>query len=265
MSVKRISEIWIYPIKSLGGISVTSAIVQRKGLRWDRRWMLVDEQNNFLTQRVWPHMALFKLQLAPGQLVVRYRDDQLVIPVHQREENTFTATVWDDTVEVAEVHTSVSNWFSRHMEMKCKLVAFPEEKPRAVDAAYKLGDDHVSLADAYPMLLIGQESLNELNKKMSKPVPMNRFRPNLVFTGGVPHEEDTWKNFSVGAVNMAAVKPCARCVLTTVDQETGEKGPEPLATLATYRKVGAKVLFGQNLIALNYKEIFVGDEIKITE
>ncbi len=265
MSVKRISEILIYPIKSLGGISVPSARVQPKGLQWDRRWMLVDEQNNFLTQRVWPRMALFTLQWQSGQLIVRFRDEHITIPMHQPEGNGFAATVWNDTVEVIEVSPTLSAWFSKHLEMPCKLVFFPENNPRAVDAAYKVGDDHVSLADAYPMLIIGQESLNDLNKRLSNPVPMNRFRPNLVFTGGLPYEEDGWQNFSVGAVKVAGVKPCARCVLTTVDQATGEKGTEPLATLSTYRKVGAKVLFGQNLIALNYSEIFVGDEIRLTD
>ena len=139
----------------------------------------------------------------------------------------------------------------------------PEENPRPVDPAYNLNDDHVSLADGYPFLIIGQNSLDMLNEKLAAPVPMNRFRPNFVFTGGTPHVEDSWRNLLIGEIPFAGVKPCERCVLTTVNQETGEKGDEPLRTLSSYRNNGKSILFGQNLIALRNGIVRVGDSISI--
>lgn len=261
MAEKQISEIWIYPIKSLGGISLASANVKPKGLAWDRRWMLVDENNQFVTQRSLPEMALFNVALDDGFVKVTHRQDSIRFPTEGEDSPLFKATIWDDTVSVREVTQEASQWFSEHMATPCRLVAFPEESARPVDPKYNVAEDQVSLADGYPLLIIGQSSLDDLNKRLSVPVPMNRFRPNLVFTGGEPYEEDEWKNFRVGNNRFAAVKRCGRCVLTTVDQSTGEKGMEPLATLSKYRKADTKVLFGQNLIALDYHEVSVGDTI----
>jgi uncharacterized protein len=261
MSTRQISEIWVYPIKSLGGISMTTAQVLPKGLAYDRRWMLVDASNQFMTQRLVPAMALFRLEIEHDALRVSYQGDAIEFPVEHQHGASFSATIWDDTVMVNEVHEEWSSWFSDKLGMSCKLVSFPEDNARSVDPNFKIGDDHVSLADAYPVLVIGQRSLDDLNTRLSEPVPMNRFRPNLVFTGGEPYEEDGWKNFKVGKNRFAGVKPCARCAVPTVNQATGEKGTEPLATLSKYRKIGNKVLFGQNLIALNYDEVRVGDEI----
>ena len=111
--------------------------------------------------------------------------------------------------------------------------------------------------------MIGQSSLDDLNSRLEFPVPMNRFRPNLVFTGGQPYEEDSWKLLTIGNNKFAGVKPCSRCVLTTVDQNTGEKGKEPLATLAKYRQHENKIYFGQNLLSIDHHTIHEGDEIKL--
>ena len=262
MSVQQVSEIWVYPVKSLGGISVARAQVQRKGLKWDRRWMLVDEQHQFMTQRTLPALALFKTKLTDAELVVVHGADEVNIPLAEAADaDLFPATVWEDQVLVAEVDPAISAWFSKKLGMNCKLVQFPEDRVRPVDPRYRISDDHVSLADAYPLLIIGQASLDDLNKRLSSPVPMNRFRPNVVFTGGLPYAEDAWTRFRIGGNRFAAVKPCSRCVLTTIDQTSGEKGVEPLATLASYRKRDSKIYFGQNLIALDYETIAVGDDI----
>jgi uncharacterized protein YcbX len=267
MSDLRLSEIWIYPIKSLGGIRVKSAKVFEKGLEFDRRLMLIDSDNNFMTQRFFPKMALFKLQIQSrwfltSKFKITFGKDAIHLSARPSfNPKPIKAIVWDDQVEVYEVDTHYSNWFSNRLGMECKLVSFPENNSRLVDERYQINHEHVSLADAYPLLLIGAESLADLNSRLEKPVPMNRFRPNLVFTGGAPYGEDQWKKFSVGKNKFAAVKPCARCVLTTVNQDTAEKGIEPLATLSKYRKQDNKVLFGQNLIAINHGEIHEGDEI----
>jgi uncharacterized protein YcbX len=266
MHERQISEIWIYPIKSLGGIRLKSSRVSPKGLYLDRRWMLVDENNQFLTQRVHPKMALFKVNLNSDHLEIWYGSDRLRVPIALSLGNPIRATIWDDTVTVNEMGPEYATWFSEHLGFPCKLVSFPEENLRPVDPRFRLSDqNHVSLADAYPLLIIGESSLNDLNKRLAQEVPMNRFRPNLVFTGGQAYEEDRWQMFKVGNIRMAGVKPCARCVLTTVDQESATKGTEPLATLSSYRKVENKVLFGQNVIPIDFNDIQEGDIITLND
>jgi uncharacterized protein YcbX len=173
------------------------------------------------------------------------------------------AKIWDDEVTVQEVSAQHSEWFSKNLGINCKLVAFPENNGRAVDENYRVGDDHVSLADAYPLLIVGQNSLDDLNARLKSPVPMNRFRPNVVFTGGDPFEEDTWRDFTVGQMKFTGVKPSKRCVMITIDQETATKGIEPTATLAKYRRRDNGVYFGQNVIPTGTGKISIGDEIII--
>jgi uncharacterized protein YcbX len=259
-----LTEIWVYPIKSLGGVSVPSWQVQPKGLAYDRRWMLTDTAGRFLTQRVYPAMALFRLRIGTTGLVVTYKGESLSVPFGLAEGPDENVVIWDDTVVAREVSAAHSAWFSERLGMDCKLMFFPEENARPVDPRYKVNDEHVGLADAYPLLIIGQSSLDDLNTRLADPVPMDRFRPNLVFSGGDPFEEDTWREFTVGTNRFVGVKPCARCVLTTVNQETAERGAEPLRTLATYRKRDNKILFGQNLVSLDAQEISTGMPVTVT-
>ncbi len=265
MAVFTLSEIWIYPIKSLSGIPLTQGIVKRKGLQFDRRWMLIDDQGVAMTQRVHPRMALLQPEINGDTLRVYHKQkDEMPIgfPVATPAHEPFTARIWNDDVRVIEVDAGVSQWFSAQLGMRCRLVAFPESNPRPVDPAYATGsEDQVGLADAYPFLMIGQASLDDLNRRLDQPVPMNRFRPNFVFTGADPFAEDHWKRLRIGGVSFAAVKQCDRCVLTTVDQDTAVKGAEPLRTLSAYRKAGNKVFFGQNLIAFEEGIVSVGDSI----
>lgn len=263
-----LTEIWIYPIKSLGGIPMQSATAMGKGLEFDRRWMLIDEHNRFMTQRIHTQMAMFKLSLSGRIIKVEKKNATNSTAITFSADTPpigekIRATIWDDEVDVFEIDQTISKWFSDHLEMSCRLVTFPEENPRPVDPKYKVNDEHVSLADAYPFLIIGQSSLDELNSRLKEPVPMNRFRPNFVFTGGEPFEEDTWREFKIGNLRFVGVKLCGRCVLTTVNQDTGEKGIEPLYTLSTYRKRETKVVFGQNLVALNNGIVAVGDKISV--
>lgn len=264
MTGLRLSEIWIYPIKSMGGIRLNSAKVAGKGLEFDRRWMLIDENNMFITQRKIPEMALFKLGMNSDSFTVRFKNESIQLPFNSiLSSDLIPATIWDDSVDTIEVHERYSNWFSDKLKFSCKLVAFPEENTRLVDPKYATNHDNVSLADGYPLLAIGQSSLDDLNQRLDAPVPMDRFRPNLVFTGGQPYEEDSWKEFTVGVSKFQGIKPCSRCVLTTIDQMTGEQGKEPLATLATYRKRDNKIYFGQNVLSIDHNEIHEGDEIKL--
>jgi uncharacterized protein YcbX len=266
MSELRLSEIWIYPIKGLGGIRLQHAKVLEKGLEYDRRWMLVDENGVFMTQRDNPTMALFKLNIDNEELRIVYSPKSVSHSTSLHPSNFQggeRVVIWDDTVTACEVSKESSAWFSTMLNLKCKLVYFPEENSRAVDPKYKINDEHVSLADGYPFLIIGQEALNFLNSKLDQPIPMNRFRPNFVFTGGEPNEEDGWKKFTVGINRFMGVKPCARCAVPTINQDTAEKGIEPTRTLATYRRNENKILFGQNVLATDHQEVKEGDLITI--
>lgn len=265
MNLLKLSEINIYPIKSLGGISLQSAGVEDRGLKYDRRWVLVDETNTFFTQRDFPEMALIKVAIRDDGLHLRHKRkniESLIIPFafdHSRKDKV---VIWDDTVIGEFYNQAIDDWFSEILGIKCHLVKMPESTRRIVDETYAKNKT-VSFADAYPFMIIGQSSLDDLNSRMDTPLPMNRFRTNFVFTGGKPFEEDNWKKFKIGEVIFEAVKPCARCVITTTDQETAERAPEPLFTLSKFRKVENKVMFGMNLISESAGQINVGDKIKL--
>lgn len=259
----KISEIWIYPVKSLGGVSVQSAKILQKGLEHDRQWMLVAEDGTFLTQRIQPRMALFRTSLHNDHLEVRYADEVLQVPFTIPAQNGQRTKIWKDDVSVIAVGPEYDRWFSERLGIGCRLVAFPEENPRPVESGYVEGETHVRLQDAFPFLAIGQATLDDLNRRLDAPVPMNRFRPNLVFTGGAPHEEDTWKEISIGGLIFTGARQCARCTIPAVNQNTGMTEKEPLRTLATYRKVGNTVMFGMNLIGPDQGQVRVGDAIRV--
>jgi uncharacterized protein YcbX len=265
-----LSEINIYPIKSLAGISLKSSNVEERGLQFDRRWMLVDEKNNFLTQRDFPKMATIRTEILENGLRVLQNKNELIIPFEPNTNETASVKVWQSRCRAKVYENEVNDWFSDVLQTNCKLVLMPSETKRKVNYFYAVHkDDTVSFADAYPFLLIGENSLKDLNSKLENPVPMNRFRPNFVVSGADAFAEDNWKQIKIGACFFHVVKPCARCVITTIEQTSGEKqGTEPLKTLAGYRipkrSIKKKILFGQNLIAENAGDILeVGDKVEI--
>jgi uncharacterized protein YcbX len=268
MDALYLSQLNIYPVKSLGGISLQHVQIEEKGLQYDRRWMLVDEEGVFITQRKHFELAMLQVAITDGQLVISHKQGPEQHISFGLEENTgkvIPVTIWDDQANGIEVSIRVNEWFSDFMKMKVTLVQMPEEEQRFVDPQYATGNEIVSFADGYPCLLIGESALAELNEKLAEPVRMDRFRPNLVFSGGIPHLEDTFGSFTIGDIQFSAVKPCARCVLTTIDQQTGDKGPEPLKTLGTYRLINKKIMFGQNLIHKGSGTISLGQELKIQD
>lgn len=262
-----LSEIWVYPIKSLGGIRRQKARLTERGLEWDRRWMLLDAEGQFMTQRQTAAMALLEVSLQQNQLEVRLRTKNIAplqVPFQpESPAELVEAPIWDDTSKAIIVSQEANSWFSEVLQQPCQLVYMPDESQRCTSGKTSGRIQKVSFADEYPALIIGQASLDDLNQKLAEPLPMNRFRPNLVFTGGMPYEEDGWHALTIGNNRFWAEKPCARCVLTTIDQQTGEKGKEPLTTLATYRKWNNKLLFGQNLMYEAGGLIKTGDTIEV--
>ena len=274
----HLSEINIYPIKSLRGISLENSHVENRGLRFDRRWMLVDENWDFFTQREYPVMATIGVEvMSDGLSVTSETAGTIAVPLEPDRGEHGIGTVWNSRVEAVAYRGEVSEWFSDAIGMKCKLVWMPETTRRNVDPDHAVhqGEDIVSFADGYPFLLIGEGSLTDLNERLLEkygdadenvrlPIPMNRFRPTFVVAGSESFEEDTWQTIRIGEIDFHLVKPCGRCVVTTTDQTTGERGKEPLKTLAEYRNVNGKALFGQNLIAEKPGgQIFIGDEVKV--
>jgi MOSC domain-containing protein len=263
-----VSELYIYPIKSLGGIALNSANLTDRGFEHDRRWMLVDEHNQQLTQREVHTMALLKVQVTEQGLLIRNSqvpDAELLVPFQPATEETIMVTVWSNHCRAQRVSDMADAWFSQQLGMACKLVYMPDTTRRYVDSRYAHNKEITSFSDAYPLLLIGQASLDELNSRLATPLPMNRFRPNIVFIGGTPFLEDSMKQFEINGINLFGVKPCSRCVMTTIDQQTGEKAKEPLKTLSSYRMKYNKTYFGQNVVYEGRGVITIGDTITIRE
>jgi hypothetical protein len=261
----KLSEINIYPIKSLGGISLQSSEVEERGLKYDRRWVLVDESNTFFTQRDFPEMALINVGLEKDGLKLNHKTktiEPLLVPFNFEYSKSNNIVIWDDTVTGEFYNKPIDDWFSEIIGIKCHLVKMPDSTRRVVDESYAK-NKIVSFADGYPFLIIGQSSLDDLNSRMEAPLPMNRFRTNFVFRGGKPFEEDNWKKFKVGDVKFEAVKPCARCVITTTDQDTAERFKEPLLTLSKFRNFNNKVMFGMNLVCESIGKVSVGDKITL--
>ena len=263
MRTLTLTALVVYPIKSAGGIAVQSWPVDEFGLRHDRRWMVVDRDGEAVTQRDHPKLALARTAIERDRLRVTAPGQRpLDLPLEPAGAVTMTATVWGDACVAHWMGERAAGWFSELLGFSCSLVYMPAQTRRPADPAYAPPEVRVSFADGFPFLLISEESLADLNTRLPDPVPMNRFRPNLVIAGGEPYVEDGLRGFRIGALDLEAVKPCDRCVLTTTDQETGFRGPEPLRTLAGYRKAGGKVLFGQNVVHRATGRLTVGDPLR---
>ncbi|WCT12468.1 MOSC domain-containing protein [Mucilaginibacter jinjuensis] len=261
----QVSQLFIYPIKSLGGIELSSAEVTDRGLKYDRRWMLIDDNNRFISQREFAKMALLHINIDAGGLRVTYMPHQssILIPFHPQTNTVIQATVWDDTCEGTLVDPEVDQWFTQILGMNARLIYMADSSLRAVDPKYAKQQEVTSFADAYPFLIIGQASLDELNTRLQNQIKMDRFRPNIVFTGGEPYAEDVMPHIRINNINFYGVKRCARCVMITIDQQNAAKNVEPMKVLAGYRAQNNKIYFGQNLLHQGVGEISVGDKLEI--
>lgn len=262
----RVREIWLYPIKSCRGFRVPSARVVRRGLERDRRWMLVGEDGVFLTQRRRPELTLLRCALEGDLLRVRAPNaPDLVMPIELAEGPRARVKVWDDEVD-ALVYEEASAWLAARLGAPCRAVFMPDDAERPTKRRTR-DTDVIAFADAYPLLAIGQASLEALDARLAvagaPPATMERFRPTIVFDGAPPHDEDRWVGGAIGDVPFRAGGVCVRCAVPSVDPETGARSTEPLATLATYRARGNELTFGVNLVHDGEGQIHVGDEIVV--
>jgi uncharacterized protein YcbX len=262
-----VSALFRYPIKSCAGIAVDGAEVAARGLVHDRRWMVVDEAGRFVTQRERPEMSQIRPQLdgdelnvhAPGQPPLRLPTAGPAPGAARR-----TVEVWASRVEAA-IDAAGSAWFAAALGAPLQLVHLPDDVHRPVNPAHARPGDEVGFADGYPFLLVSQGSLDELNRRAPAPLPVTRFRPNIVVDGCAPFAEDGWARLRIGSIGFRGVKPCDRCAVTTVDPATGERGKDPLATLARFRARDGKVWFGMNLIHDGRGTLRVGDPVTVEE
>lgn len=263
----NIKSLHIYPIKSLGGITLSSTKVERRGFQFDRRWMLIDENGRFISQRENHLLALLQPEIHGEYMTIvdgSHQLETLTFSLAEPKSEEINVTIWDDECTAKPLDTAVNEWFSTFMGKPVQLVYMHEGSQRIADQRYApKPDDVVSFADGYPILITCQRSHDLLSEKVGFEIPANRFRPNIILEGLEAHEEDALAEIELGKLKLFGVKPCARCVMITIDQQTGQQGKEPTKTLSTYRKVGQKILFGENFIPDAEGQLSIGDELKI--
>lgn len=256
-----VKELYIYPIKSLAGIRVENAKAEEMGFENDRRWMLIDDNNQFITQRKYPNLSQFYPEINGDKIIISHQDTTHEFSINETLGEPLSSKVWDDETKIFEVNKATSKWFSEALSFECKLVKIANKGDRKHHSSKLSKSLNVSLADGYPYLLIGSESLNFLNEKLEEKITIARFRTNIVISSQLAHEEDFFGNFQIGNVKFKNAKPCGRCIMVNNDPKNGIVKKEPLNTLSTYRKVDNSILFGTNIMCLNEGEIAVGDTL----
>jgi uncharacterized protein len=263
-----VAALSVFPVKSMRGQAVPAAVVEPWGLAGDRRLLVVDEAGRFLTQREVPRMATITAQMDPGVVVLSQEGRapiRLALP--DPEGEPLAVTVWRDRVPAMPVGDTADAWLADALGRACRLVFMDRpDSARPVDPAYGAAEDHVSFADGFPLLLTTTASLADLNGRLAEPIPMDRFRPNLVVAGSAAWAEDHWTLVLIGAVAFDVAKPCARCIVTTTDQNSGDRNAdlEPIRTLQRFRRdAQGQVVFGQNLIPRSTGRIAAGDPVAV--
>lgn len=266
----RLTSVHIYPLKGCRAVDLSESAVEPWGLAGDRRWLLVDSDGRFVSQREHASLARLVVRYGPGAGITVSSDGYppLFIATPSSAE-LLKVTVWRSTVLASTAGPEADAWFSTYLGEPVRLVYLDDPTRRPVDPEFGIDGDVVSFADGYPLLLTNAGSLDQLGDWLAaageQPVPMNRFRPNVVVTGYEPWAEDQWRRIRIGSVSFRVAKPCGRCVVTTTDQITGARGTQPLKILGTRRRFGQNLVFGQNIIPDSPGRIRVGDPVAITE
>ncbi|MFI5618782.1 MOSC domain-containing protein [Streptomyces sp. NPDC051567] len=274
MSNLHVQALHVHPLKSVAGTAPDEVGVEPWGLSGDRRWALVDTEGTVITQRQRPRLALASARplegggfavSAPGmaELVVEVPEPGPLEPV----------VLFGKKIDTVVAASAAGDWFSAYLGAPARLVHLDDPAVRRpVDPRYALPGETVSLADGYPLLLATLASLDALNALIARgdhpeegPLPMNRFRPNVVVSGGGAWAEDGWLRVAIGDAVFRGARECGRCVVTTTDQATAERGKEPLKTLARHRRIGKSLAFGRQLVPVRVGTVRVGDEVRVLE
>lgn len=265
MAILTLSAIYLYPVKSLAGISVKEWPVTLTGLQYDRKWMLVDPDGNFLSQRKLPAMALINTALDHNRLILSAPGmEDLSLPLQTENGESINCMIWADHCRAMSVSAHADEWLSTVLRHDCRLVYQADDNNRPVDPAYSQAQDRVAFSDGFPFLIIAENSLVALNQAMGLSLSMHRFRPNLVASSCAAYAEDSWREIRIGAIDFRLPKPCARCSVPTIDPQTAESTKEPLATLSRIRKWRNKVYFGQNALHNQCGILTVGDTVTVS-
>lgn len=270
MTELTLSGIHLYPVKSCAGLDLNTVKLDRFGPSGDRRWMVVDSDGQFLSQRQVPAMALIRVQpLDDGGLLLESGETGCRVARPGDDARELPATVWSDRVAAADAGNDVAAWLTQVLGRHCRLVYMPDEARRLVDTDYARQGETVGFADGFPLLLISEGSLAELNARLQAAghpaVPMNRFRPNLVVSGCAPFAEDGWKRVAIGDVELEVAKPCARCAIPSIDQSTAQRDPYINRALAAFRRFDRQIMFGQNLLYRHPGKLRTGDPVTVLE
>ncbi|MFF0433683.1 MOSC domain-containing protein [Streptomyces sp. NPDC004327] len=277
MSIPVLRSVHVHPVKALRGFAPAEAEVEPWGLAGDRRYVVVDTAGRIVTQRQHARLALASAELLPdGGITLSAPGLEpltVEVPELSAPDGTITVEIFGTLVEAVPADPAAHAWFSAYLENEVRLVHMDDPAHRRpVDPEFALPGETVSFADGYPLLAATTSSLDALNSLIAQgdhadegPLPMNRFRPNVVIDGTAPWAEDGWRRLSIGDVSFRVARSCGRCVVTTTDQLTGERGKEPLRTLAQHRKDGSRLIFGQNLVPEHRGTIRVGDPVKILD
>jgi uncharacterized protein len=269
----RIRELYIYPLKSAAGMRVAEATIDALGFAGDRRWMTVDVDGRFLSQRRIPRMALIQATTFPGDSLFLSAPAaaSLRVPRPDGAGRSRRVTVWRDDVDALDAGDDAAEWITSVLQKEARLVYCPLQSARLVDREYASGDERVGFADGFPLLIVGHGTVEEINSRLQAQgqdsIGVNRFRPNIVVEGAEPFAEDSWKALRIesidGDVEVDIVKPCARCSIISVDPRTGVQGVEPMRTLAPYRRRGIKVYVAQNAIPRTLGRIITGAAVSV--
>ncbi|MCZ6875028.1 MAG: MOSC domain-containing protein [bacterium] len=260
----EVAALQVYPVKSCAGIAYEQVVLDARGFAHDRGWMIVDGHDEFVTQREHPRLALITPQLDAGMLHLTTPEGQtLAVPTAGSSGPTRHVRVWRDRCEAVDQGNEAAQFFSDWLGESVRLVKMADDYKRQVNPDYTQTPAITGFSDGFPLLLISEASLGDLNSRLASPLPMNRFRPNLVVKGCGRFAEDGWQQLKIGSIVFDVAKSCDRCAVTTTDQTTGARGVEPLRTLATYRRAGAKVYFGQNIIHRAEGTIAVGTPVEV--
>jgi len=259
----QLTDICIYPVKSCAGLSLPVSGLDRFGLKGDRRWMVVTPGGEFLSQRSHPGMCRIATALRPDGIRLACAGAAIEVDTPGEGAPELQVRVWSDRVPARDAGEVAAQWLARQLDTPCRLVHMPEHVRRRVDGAYASEGETVSFADGFPLLLISRGSLDELNRRLPAPVPMNRFRPNLVVDGCEPFAEDDWRRIRIGALEFDVAKPCARCVIPSIVQETAARDPHINRALAGFRRVNGQIFFGQNLLYRHTGRLSAGDRVEV--
>ncbi|MBX9669562.1 MAG: MOSC domain-containing protein [Candidatus Obscuribacterales bacterium] len=269
-----VSSLHYYPVKSCAGIDIDAAQIVDRGIKDDRGWLVVDDDGKFITQREIAKMALIKATVVGGDHERGLHLEGPGMPslvvlesaalTDDDDRCKCRVTVWNDTCTAVDQGHPASEWLSRFLETPAHLVRMYEQEVRKVRSESESATpSQVSFQDGFPLLVISTASLADLNSRLEEALPMNRFRPNIVVDGAQPFEEDQWLSIRIGDIVFEMDSPCSRCVITTIDQSLAVAGKEPLKTLASFRREGKQVMFGQNAIHLNNGTIKINDTVEI--